>query len=62
MTVDEEPIIDAEYFRRKAELCLEMARTAVVPEIINGLAQLAAEFEMKARAFEQETDKSAAEP
>ena len=54
MTVDEEPIVDADYFRRNAARCLELARIAIVPEVINELTRLAVEFEAKARAFEQQ--------
>jgi hypothetical protein len=55
MSVDEEPIVDAAWLRRKAARCLELARLAINPEVINGLAELVLEFEAKARAFDQET-------
>jgi hypothetical protein len=52
LTVDEEPIIDPAWLRRKAAQCMDLARVAVVPEVINGLAALALELETKARALE----------
>jgi hypothetical protein len=52
LTVDEEPIIDPAWLRRKAAQCMDLATVAVVPEVINGLAALALELETKARALE----------
>jgi hypothetical protein len=54
MSVDEEPIVDAAWLRRKAARCLDMARLAINPDVINGLTELALELEAKARAFDQE--------
>jgi hemolysin III len=41
VTVDEEPIIDPAWLRRKAAQCMDLARVSIVPEVINGLAALA---------------------
>ena len=44
--------VDAAWLRAQAQECLRLARLAVVPEAINGLAALALEFERKAQQLE----------
>jgi hypothetical protein len=50
--VDEQAVIDAAWLRQKSAECMDLARVAILPEIINGLAALAVEFDRKARALD----------